>query len=649
MLATILMGGAALVAQALPLPAMGAAAQTAPELRVLHWNIAGLSFTPNPFDDTNPDNEGTFQVVDRLLDVADDRQPHLVSMNETCWLQAKYARQQLAERFGSAEIQFADSAGTDVICDGDIFEGRFFESGPALIAVGADGVWDRRTFYFTDDGLITSEQTERAATCMVVSYQSTLGRVFNACTAHLNPTDSIARAQAQTLANVLTQEGAAVPVVLAGDLNAPPDVLREPVYAPEQGGQGSFLEVDYPENQDTFDAGGKIDYVLGDSFGFASAHGGEVIPPGRCPTFPFLDHPCSDHSMLFGRLTFREDIPPTPEPPGPSDGTPPEPPDTPPFVTAGPPVAGDEGSAITLFGSAADDHGPPSLAWSYQPGDAVDAGASCSFSALDRARTTIACTDDGTFTATLTASDGVNDPVVRTTTVTVRNVAPTVELAEPQPWQVYRVGTPVTLTAPFTDPGTNDTHSCTIDWDDTSSDAVAATASTCAGAHVFPTPGMYTIEVTVEDDDGGRGTVLAIVYDPDGGFVTTGAHVDDARFTFNPSYQPHDEGPVATGGRVAVETAGFRLESTSFDWLVATPDGRAAVKGTASLDGTAGYGFVLYAYDDPDALRLVVWSLTEGPIPEGAELVYDTRPGAPLDLDLAEPQAITQGSVQVHQ
>ena len=46
-------------------------------------------------------------------------------------------------------------------------------------------------------------------------------------------------------------------------------------------------------------------------------------------------------------------------------------------------------------------------------GPDVDPGATCTFSVAHAAATTITCTDDGTFTVTLTADDGSNPPVSR--------------------------------------------------------------------------------------------------------------------------------------------------------------------------------------------------------------------------------------------
>ncbi|GAA3150541.1 hypothetical protein GCM10020001_087700 [Nonomuraea salmonea] len=213
------------------------------------------------------------------------------------------------------------------------------------------------------------------------------------------------------------------------------------------------------------------------------------------------------------------------------------------------------------------------------------------------------CTDDGTYTVRLSADDGVNDPVSATATVTVENAPPVLTLDDPAPWAVYRAGTQVDLAASFTDSGANDTHTCKVTWDDGAQESYAPISGSCDRPHTFEHPGMYTIDVTVTDDDGAsdNAEVMVVVYDPDAGFVTAGstiqspagalsedpAHTGKGSFQFNPKYKPHDDGPVPGGGKVSFGLAGsdLDLDATGLEWLVVTPDGKAAVKGTAKVGG----------------------------------------------------------------
>jgi PKD domain len=354
--------------------------------------------------------------------------------------------------------------------------------------------------------------------------------------------------------------------------------------------------------------------------------------------------------------------------------------DRPPTVRAGRDAYGPEGSALALNGQADDDTGPPDVTWTYQIDSNVDQGATCTFSDPHSLTTTITCTDDASFVVTLTADDGVNNPVSSSLTAHVRNVAPrfsrnipefagrlrtTDSRVGPAPWSVYRAGSTVQVNGPFIDPGSNDTQTCVVRWDDGETETYASQHNNCDRAHVYQHPGMYTIVVTATDDDGGvdSWTTMVVVYDPDAGFATTGGFIDspadaltsipDAQGKLhvqaNPKYHKADAGPAPSGGKVdaLLQESGFRLASASLEWLVVTVDDKVAVKGIGSINGESGYGFVLYGYDQPDALRLVVWPLSAGPVP-GNSTLYDNRRGADFDLDLADPQSLAGGSVQIH-
>jgi FtsP/CotA-like multicopper oxidase with cupredoxin domain len=97
----------------------------------------------------------------------------------------------------------------------------------------------------------------------------------------------------------------------------------------------------------------------------------------------------------------------------------------------------------------------------------------------------------------------------------VDNVAPTVSITSPANGGIVQLATPFTLTAPFTDPGTGDTHTCSIAWGDATTTpgvvAEAAGSGTCTATHAYATAGFKTIVATVTDDDGGAsGAVITV-------------------------------------------------------------------------------------------------------------------------------------------
>ena len=182
--------------------------------------------------------------------------------------------------------------------------------------------------------------------------------------------------------------------------------------------------------------------------------------------------------------------------------------DAPPVVSAHD-ASGNEGAAIPVSGSVTDD-GSHSLLWTATPGAGVDGGASCTFADKTALSTTVTCTDDGSWAVQLTADDGVNPPVSVSGTLTVSNVAPSVTIATPAPGS-YAGTAPITLNAPFTDPGSNDTQTCTTDWGDGTTDTSAASGSSCQGTHTYSGGASHTIKVTVTDDDGGAGSASVTV------------------------------------------------------------------------------------------------------------------------------------------
>jgi PKD repeat protein len=178
-----------------------------------------------------------------------------------------------------------------------------------------------------------------------------------------------------------------------------------------------------------------------------------------------------------------------------------------PDIDAGDDAEGNEGSPITLLGFAEDPaEGNLSHEWTYTAGADVDDGATCIFSAPTLATTDITCTDDGTYTATLTAtSDASELSASDSAVVTVQNVAPTVTIDIPDEESDVRVAESLQASASFTDPGSNDTHNCSIDWGDNTVDTGSIANGDCTGSHAFGAAGSYTITVAVSDDDGGTG------------------------------------------------------------------------------------------------------------------------------------------------
>jgi PKD repeat protein len=263
--------------------------------------------------------------------------------------------------------------------------------------------------------------------------------------------------------------------------------------------------------------------------------------------------------------------------------------------------------------------------------------------------------DDGDYAVEVCVSDDDSGIGCDMLTVSVANIAPVIEtlLAPINPMQV---GATVETSAVFTDPGILDSHAATWDWGDGSTSEEAVDGYNVSGSHAYETPGVYTLSLTVTDDDGGADTTTfqyVVIYDPEGGFVTgggwitspLGAYTPDpsltgkATFGFVSRYQ---KGATVPSGSTEFQfhIANLNFKSTSYDWLVIAGS-KAKYKGTGTINGAGEYGFMLTAIDGaPDRFRIKIWDKATG------EVVYDNQPGAAEDADPVT--VIGGGSIVIH-
>ena len=110
-----------------------------------------------------------------------------------------------------------------------------------------------------------------------------------------------------------------------------------------------------------------------------------------------------------------------------------ESPNMPPDVDAGGPYDGNEGSPGLRDGTVTDPDPDDAIttSWSSAPASGVDAGATCEFETASSVDTTVTCTDDGTYTLTLTATTASIPSVLDTATLTLANADPSVVIGDP--------------------------------------------------------------------------------------------------------------------------------------------------------------------------------------------------------------------------
>jgi PKD repeat protein len=209
--------------------------------------------------------------------------------------------------------------------------------------------------------------------------------------------------------------------------------------------------------------------------------------------------------------------------------------------------------------------------------------------------------DNGTYTVRAKVRDKDGGVTEYTATVLVANADPVVSLAGP-PAGVR--GQSLAFAGAFTDAGTADTHE--VQWDFGDGTVLAFSPSTAAGAltptHVFTQTGVYTVRLTVRDDDGGIGSatqtvvITAVAVEPDSqqpgltALVVGGTPGDDVIVI-----QP------ASGGALEVLINGVSAG-------LYAPTGRLIVVGQAGNDDIQVAGSVtqsawLYGDDGNDRLK----------------------------------------------
>jgi len=218
------------------------------------------------------------------------------------------------------------------------------------------------------------------------------------------------------------------------------------------------------------------------------------------------------------------------------------------------------------------------------------------------------------------------------------------------PTDPVETGTEVSVTATFFDGNMRsgissaDTFIATFDWGDGIQSFVALPVQSqiATGNHVYSEPGVYTVTITVTDDDGGSSTgtySFIVVYEanvePGTGFVTGGGWVNSepgmyrpdptisgrANFGFVAKYKKGQQIPTGNT-EFNFQMANLNFHSSDYDWLIVSGN-RAKYKGSGTINGEGDYGFMLTGVDGgnngDDAFRIKIWDKSTG------EMIYDNN------------------------
>ncbi len=204
---------------------------------------------------------------------------------------------------------------------------------------------------------------------------------------------------------------------------------------------------------------------------------------------------------------------------------------TSPTADAGGPYSGAEGSPVALDGSGSSDTDGDPLNYSWS----VDSTL-CDFDDPAAVSPNLTCADNGSYQVTLEVSDG-QAATSAASAVEVTNVAPTIDaiLAPADP--VALDAQPVEVIVEFSDPGTNDTHTTTINWGDGTNDPSEAPSPVTA-SHTYAEEGVYTLQVAISDDDGNSDTTVyesVVIYNSAGPEVWAVDSSRDGLFRFDAS------------------------------------------------------------------------------------------------------------------
>jgi large repetitive protein len=270
------------------------------------------------------------------------------------------------------------------------------------------------------------------------------------------------------------------------------------------------------------------------------------------------------------------------------------------------------------------------------------------------------------YVVSVVATDAGGHSASAMTSVSVYNVAPTVQLKNLTPGTIYGIGSAVQLSGRITDVGALDTH--TAMFQITSPDIASpilvpgtvGADGVVTASYSFASAGTYHVSLTVSDDDGGTASTSTIngvnayllVTDMTRGYVlgngsftsTAGSNTLDPAWsglaTLNTAVLYQSDGTLL--GTTEFQFGSSLFRSTTCD-SVNKNGTRAQIQGSGTINGTGSYRFRLVLIDGgstgTDRVRMRIWNRDTG------NLVYDNQMGSSDDGGTGS--TLTAGSIVI--
>ncbi len=225
----------------------------------------------------------------------------------------------------------------------------------------------------------------------------------------------------------------------------------------------------------------------------------------------------------------------------------------------------------------------------------------------------------------------------------------------PNPLQI---NSSITASASFIDANSSDTHTVVWNWGDGTTSNGTATESngsgSVTGSHTYTAAGVYTISLTVTDNQGASNTSTfqyVSVYNPTsqglfsagqrymspaGAYIANTSLTGTVKFGLSYKYQ----GTVPTGDKqftINFNATNFIFNATSVTSLV-TSNNIGTLRGTGTVNGSGTYTFLVSGNGNANTIRIQIKD-------QSGNVIYDTQPGT---ADTATPATSVTGNVIVH-